>query len=231
MMPKPKQPARKPEPSPKARKSASKQASTKPSPKPSTRAGRRDDRAAISAPLSPSSPPSGDEIRRARKSGRAIAVTIARSTRTIPLPDQIAALVADALDAYASGHSVKLVIHSDVASPPNPYLILDRDPNDELTTQEAAEALRVSRPTIIKALEEGRLAGRKVGKHRRIRVYDFNAFAQAEHRVRGEVASALSQQSQEFGEYETLTPMTPQDWKRLTRNPTTGGRGGAMRRT
>ena len=221
-MPKPKQPTRKPEPSPKARKSASKQASTKPSPKPSTRAGRRDDRAAISAPLSPSSPPSGDEIRRARKSGRAIAVTIARSTRTIPLPDQIAALVADALDAYASGHSVKLVIHSDVASPPNPYLILDRDPNDELTTQEAAEALRVSRPTIIKALEEGRLAGRKVGKHRRIRIYDFNAFAQAEHRVRGEVASALSQQSQEFGEYETLTPMTPQDWKRIaSRHPPT----------
>jgi excisionase family DNA binding protein len=221
-MPKPKQPTRKPEPSPKARKSASKQASTKPSPKPSTRAGRRDDRAAISAPLSPSSPPSGDEIRRARKSGRAITVTIARSTRTIPLPDQIAALVADALDAYASGHSVKLVIHSDVASPPNPYLILDRDPNDELTTQEAAEALRVSRPTIIKALEEGRLAGRKVGKHRRIRVYDFNAFAQAEHRVRGEVVSALSQQSQEFGEYETLTPMTPQDWKRIaSRHPPT----------
>ena len=221
-MPKPKQPARKPEPSPKARKSASKQASTKPSPKPSTRAGRRDDRAAISAPLSPSSPPSGDEIRRARKSGRAITVTIARSTRTIPLPDQIAALVADALDAYANGHSVKLVINSDVASPPNPYLILDRDPNDELTTQEAAEALRVSRPTIIKALEEGRLAGRKVGKHRRIRIYDFNAFAQAEHRVRGEVASALSQQSQEFGEYETLTPMTPQDWKRIaSRHPPT----------
>jgi excisionase family DNA binding protein len=115
-----------------------------------------------------------------------------------------------------------LVISSDLASPPNPYLIVDRDPNDELTTQEAAEALRVSRPTIIKALEEGRLAGRKVGKHRRIRVYDFNAFAHAEHRVRGEVASVLSQQSQELGEYETLTPMTPQDWKRIVgRHPTT----------
>jgi excisionase family DNA binding protein len=224
-MPKPKQPARKPEPSPKARKSASKQASTKPSPKPSTRAGRRDDRAAISAPtapLSPSSPPSGDEIRRARKSGRAITVTIARSTRTIPLPDQIAALVADALDAYASGHSVKLVIHSDVASPPNPYLILDRDPNDELTTQEAAEALRVSRPTIIKALEEGRLAGRKVGKHRRIRVYDFNAFAQAEHRVRGEYAQESDRREQAMGLYELPLPKSMNDWKRIVgRHPAT----------
>jgi excisionase family DNA binding protein len=221
-MPKPKQPTRKPEPSPKARKSASKQASTKPSPKPSTRAGRRDDRAAISAPLSPSSPPSGDEIRRARKSGRAITVTIARSTRTIPLPDQIAALVADALDAYASGHSVKLVIHSDVASPPNPYLILDRDPNDELTTQEAAEALRVSRPTIIKALEEGRLAGRKVGKHRRIRVYDFNAFAQAEHRVRGEYAQESDRREQAMGLYELPLPKSMNDWKRIVgRHPPT----------
>jgi excisionase family DNA binding protein len=214
-MPKPKQPTQKPN----ARRSASR--------KPSARAARRDDRAPAAAPAPFADPrsnssPSGDEIRRARKSGRAIAVTITRSTRTIPLPDQIAALVADALDAHAGGHAVRLVIDSDIASPPNPYLILDRDPNDELTTQEAAEALRVSRPTIIKAIEEGRLAGRKVGKHRRIRVYDFNAFAQAEHRVRGEVASALSQQSQEFGEYETLTPMTPQDWKGLARNPTTG---------
>ncbi len=224
-MPKPKQPARKPEPSPKARKSASKQASTKPSPKPTMRAGRRDDRAAISAPtapISPSSPASGDEIRRARKSGRAITVTIARSTRTIPLPDQIAALVADALDAYASGHSVKLVIHSDVASPPNPYLILDRDPNDELTTQEAAEALRVSRPTIIKALEEGRLAGRKVGKHRRIRVYDFNAFAQAEHRVRGEYAQESDRREQAMGLYELPLPKSMNDWKRIVgRHPPT----------
>jgi excisionase family DNA binding protein len=224
-MPKPKQPTRKPEPSPKARKSASKQASTKPSPKPTTRAGRRDHRPAISAPtapLSPSSPPSGDEIRRARKSGRAITVTIARSTRTIPLPDQIAALVADALDAYASGHSVKLVIHSDVASPPNPYLILDRDPNDELTTQEAAEALRVSRPTIIKALEEGRLAGRKVGKHRRIRVYDFNAFAQAEHRVRGEYAQESDRREQAMGLYELPLPKSMNDWKRIVgRHPPT----------
>jgi excisionase family DNA binding protein len=222
---KPKQPTRKPEPSSKARKSASNQASTKPSPKPTTRAGRRDDRAAISAPtarLSPSSPPSGDEIRRARKSGRAITVTIARSTRTIPLPDQIAALVADALDAYASGHSVKLVIHSDVASPPNPYLILDRDPNDELTTQEAAEALRVSRPTIIKALEEGRLAGRKVGKHRRIRVYDFNAFAQAEHRVRGEYAQESDRREQAMGLYELPLPKSMNDWKRIVgRHPPT----------
>lgn len=224
-MPKPKQPARKPEPSPKARKSASKQASTKPSPKPTTRAGRRDDRPAISAPtapLSPSSTPSGDEIRRARKSGRAITVTIARSTRTIPLPDQIAALVADALDAYANGHSVKLVINSDVASPPNPYLILDRDPNDELTTQEAAEALRVSRPTIIKALEEGRLAGRKVGKHRRIRVYDFNAFAQAEHRVRGEYAQESDRREQAMGLYELPLPKSMNDWKRIVgRHPAT----------
>jgi excisionase family DNA binding protein len=189
------------------------------------RAGRRDDRAAISAPtapISPSSPASGDEIRRARKSGRAITVTIARSTRTIPLPDQIAALVADALDAYASGHSVKLVIHSDVASPPNPYLILDRDPNDELTTQEAAEALRVSRPTIIKALEEGRLAGRKVGKHRRIRVYDFNAFAQAEHRVRGEYAQESDRREQAMGLYELPLPKSMNDWKRIVgRHPPT----------
>lgn len=207
-MPKSKQPTQKPN----ARRTASR--------KPSARAARRDDRAPAAAPAPFADPrsnssPSGDEIRRARKSGRAIAVTITRSTRTIPLPDQIAALVADALDAHASGHAVRLVIDSDIASPPNPYLILDRDPNDELTTQEAAEALRVSRPTIIKAIEEGRLAGRKVGKHRRIRVYDFNAFAQAEHRVRGEHAQESDRREQAMGLYELPLPKSMNEWKRI----------------
>jgi excisionase family DNA binding protein len=115
-----------------------------------------------------------------------------------------------------------LVIDSDTASPPNPYLILDRDPNDELTTQEAAEALRVSRPTIIKAIEEGRLAGRKVGKHRRIRVYDFNAFAQAEHRVRGEYAQESDRREQAMGLYELPLPKSMNDWKRIVgRHPPT----------
>lgn len=158
-----------------------------------------------------------DEIRRARKAGRAVTVAIARSARVIPLSDALIALLANALEAHANGHSVELVINSNRAEPPNPYLILDRDPNDELTTQEAAAALRVSRPTIIKAIDEGKLPARKVGKHRRVRVYDFNAFARSEQLARVEHARESDRLEQAIGMYELTLPKSGDEWKQLVR--------------
>jgi excisionase family DNA binding protein len=49
----------------------------------------------------------------------------------------------------------------------------------ELTTQEAASFLNVSRPFVIKEIEEGRLNHRKVGCHRRIAFEDLLAYQQA----------------------------------------------------
>lgn len=170
----------------------------------------------------------GDEIRRARSKGKSVAIALPGSRKTVPLPDPIAALVADALDAHARGQRVELAVqtvHVDagptgtIAGAPCHYLILDRDPNEEITTQQAAAALRVSRPTIIKAIDEGRLAARKVGKHRRVRIYDFNAYAQAAHAARVAHGMESDRIEQELGLYEIPLPSSRAAWKAILASP------------
>jgi len=185
---------------------------------PTTRAARQQAESA-SNPPTPSQP--GDAIRRARSAGRSVGIAVPRAARPLPVPDELAALLADALDAHANGHRVELVVHANAHSAPTAgahshYLILDRDPNEELTTQQAAEALKVSRPTIIKAIEDGRLAARKVGKHRRVRVYDFNAYARAEHAARVAHARESTRLEQEWGLHDSTDPISMAEWKRIS---------------
>ncbi len=185
---------------------------------PTTRAARQQAESA-SNPPTPSQP--GDAIRRARSAGKSVVIAVPRAARPLPVPDELAALLADALDAHANGHRVELVVHANAHSAPTAgahshYLILDRDPNEELTTQQAAEALKVSRPTIIKAIEDGRLAARKVGKHRRVRVYDFNAYARAEHAARVAHARESDRMEQSLGLYDISLPKSISEWKSMS---------------
>ncbi len=70
--------------------------------------------------------------------------------------------------------------------------------NEELTTQKAAEFLRVSRPFLIKLLDNGGIPHRKVGKHRRVLLSDLEDYKQRIDEKRLKVLAELAVQSQEL---------------------------------
>lgn len=71
--------------------------------------------------------------------------------------------------------------------------------NHELTTQDAAALLNVSRPFVIKEIEAGRLRCRKVSRHRRIEFDELRRY-QAAQRARSEEAlQKLAALSQDLG--------------------------------
>ncbi len=73
--------------------------------------------------------------------------------------------------------------------------------NRELTTQEAANILNVSRPYLIKLLEQGEIPFAKTGTHRRIRVDDLMEYKKRRDAERRRGMAELTQMSQELGLY------------------------------
>ena len=69
----------------------------------------------------------------------------------------------------------------------------------ELTTQQAADILNVSRPYLIKLLECGAVDFRLVGRHRRIRLDSLMDYMREDDRKRRQAADELSSLTQEMG--------------------------------
>ncbi|WP_137939622.1 helix-turn-helix domain-containing protein [Chitinivorax sp. B] len=69
----------------------------------------------------------------------------------------------------------------------------------ELSTQEAAHLLNVSRPFVIKQIEQGRLQCRKVGRHRRIEFAELMRFKQQMQQDSEHALQELASLSQEMG--------------------------------
>lgn len=115
--------------------------------------------------------PSAEDVELARESERVIQryephgrtakiqVVTATDEERLPLPESALRLIEEAIHRIAQGQAVVLSVEE-----------------EEMTTQQAADLLSVSRPYLIGLLESGEMPFRKVGKHRRIRRRDVLAY-------------------------------------------------------
>jgi excisionase family DNA binding protein len=99
----------------------------------------------------------------------------------LKIPKKALSLLSDILDNMAEGKSITLI------------------PSDaEVSTQQAADILNVSRPHLVKLLEDGKIAFTKVGTHRRIEIQNLMDYQKNLKKNRRKHLGFLAEQAQEL---------------------------------
>lgn len=104
---------------------------------------------------------------------------------TVRLPKVAVDGLIEMLDAVAHGEDARVV----------------RTPR-ELTTQQAASVLNMSRPTVVRLIDEGELPARKVGSHRRILLTDLLAYRETIVAERRAALDQMTRDAEELGLYD-----------------------------
>lgn len=115
----------------------------------------------------------------ARASGEEVLKVRLSDGQELSLPKSVTSLLRHLLTEMSNGNAVTVIpIHA------------------ELTTQEAADFLGVSRPHLIKCLEAGDIPFHMVGTHRRVRFEDLQRYQKRRKDASQEALDELAQQAQ-----------------------------------
>ena len=113
------------------------------------------------------------------------AVSLSADGHVVALPPELKELLGEVVRAMRRGQAVTL----------GPL-------SQQLTTQEAADLLGISRPTLIKLLEKGRIPYETPGRHRRLRLVDVLTYRTQRRRERRSTLDDLAADAQELGPYD-----------------------------
>lgn len=143
----------------------------------------------------PQTMPTAEEAALARESGRALSAYLQMRSETqqievfddkgtphsVRVPMSALRLLVDVLTEIGEGNAVSIIpVHA------------------ELTTQEAADVLNVSRPHLVKLLESNEIPFHKTGTHRRVRYQDVIAYKKRIDNERNKILDELAAQAQEL---------------------------------
>jgi excisionase family DNA binding protein len=105
-----------------------------------------------------------------------------KAPHRLSLPASAVRLLLDLLTEMAAGNAVTLIpVHA------------------QLTTQQAADVLNVSRPFLVSLLEQGKIPHVKVGTHRRVLFEDLMRYKKQVDTDRRKVLDELTKQSETMG--------------------------------
>lgn len=138
--------------------------------------------------------PTPDEVEQAKLSGRTLSKyadvdRVKMSLRgsngeadEMVLPGHVLQILLDVLSEISQGNAISLI----------PY-------HQEISTQEAANLLKVSRPFLVRLLEDDEIPFRKVGAHRRVKLQDVLSYRERTDNQRREALDELAELSQQEG--------------------------------
>ena len=122
------------------------------------------------------------ELDAAIDSGASIRIRLGERSGEVELSPSVVTALAQVLDGFAHGDGVTVVRS-----------------HAELTTQQAADALNVSRPFLIGLLNSGEIEYHKVGSHRRVNAASLISYMQADDARRVAAADALAAEAHALG--------------------------------
>lgn len=109
---------------------------------------------------------------------------------TIEIPDELYGVLRDVVQALSDGLAVSIAPH-----------------NTMLTTQEAANLLNISRPTLVRLLTDGEIPHTMRGRHRRVLLRDVLNYRERTRRERRQALDSMAADAEDTGLYEaTATP-------------------------